>query len=127
MSKTDSKPTKNLDEMVKKILEPYLRTLESLMQERITSEFETYNKSLKMREKMQMDTLESHVNTTNFAMKELNYKLGALSGRNTRKEKEDNVVLETNSLEDAITAANKIREKSGLPPIKMPGSTTETP
>lgn len=126
MSKTDSKQTQNLEETIKKVLEPYMKNLESFIQERITSEIDTYSKSIKLREKMLMEMVETMQNTTNFALKEINYKIGGLSARNTRREKDSDTVMTTTSIEDALVLANKIRKDQGLPPLSIPNIDKQT-
>ncbi len=71
---------------------------------------------VKMREKIIMDALETMQNSQTFCIKELNMKIGALTGARTKKEKEPEPIF--SSVEDAIAYSNRKRRELGLPEMK---------
>ena len=81
-----------------------LDSLKADMQDYIDDAVRRETRSLKMLVQTALDALE-------FYQKSVNLRFGALTGHETKKAKEKEIVLETGSLEEAIATAREIQKK----------------
>ncbi len=89
-------------------------------------EMMNFRNYFKLRENNLIDLIESMQKTEELQMKEINLKIGAITGHKTRAlNKQEEITF--SSVKDAIDYANVKRKELGLPPMEYPDSLEKAP